>query len=205
MMATKGVHSCQVCRHGERQRVELLLAAGASIRMTAKKFGLHRDALGRHWRGHVEEERKAALIAGPDVKLNQLQERAADETMSLLDHMKYVRQGLYKMFDLSIVTGDKNGTAILAGRLQENFQMWAKLTGELSQFDKLSVTNIFVSPQFAELQATLVRVLARHPDARVEVIRAFRDLEAKATPAALPAPLPRAVDAEFTEVRDVAR
>ena len=202
-MAIKGQHSCQVCKHAERQRIELLLAGGASIRKTALKFKLHRDAVRRHWANHVDDERKAAMIAGPDVKREELATRAADESMSLLDHYRYVRQTLYHALDLASTLGDKNAIAILSGRLHENFAQWGKLTGELSQIDKLTVTNIFLSPQFSELQATLVRVLARFPDARVEVIKAFRDLETKTTPA-LPAPKPLTVDAEFSEVRDAA-
>jgi phage terminase large subunit-like protein len=55
---------CQVCRHDERWRIELLRAGGASLDSLAEKFGVHRDAIFRHWRDHVSDEMKAGYLAG---------------------------------------------------------------------------------------------------------------------------------------------
>ncbi len=43
---------------------------------------------------------------------------------------------------------------------------------------------ILNSPQFATLQATLLRALAPYPDARSAVVLALRDLDAEPAPAA---------------------
>src|SRR5436190_481247 len=51
---------CQVCRHDERWRIELLRAGGASLEALATKFGLHKDAIHRHWRDHVTDQATAA-------------------------------------------------------------------------------------------------------------------------------------------------
>ncbi|GLR91362.1 hypothetical protein [Bradyrhizobium iriomotense] len=53
-------HRCQVCRHPERWRVELLRAGGASLDALADKFSLDRDAIWRHWTKHVSPEMKAS-------------------------------------------------------------------------------------------------------------------------------------------------
>jgi transposase-like protein len=44
---------CQGCNHVERARIERLLAAGASIKGTARKFDIDYHALRRHWINHV--------------------------------------------------------------------------------------------------------------------------------------------------------
>ena len=68
---------CQVCRHDERWRVELLRAGGASLDSLAAKFGLSRDSIFRHMRDHVSDEMKAGYLAGP-VQLQELAAKAAD-------------------------------------------------------------------------------------------------------------------------------
>jgi hypothetical protein len=75
---------------------------------------------------------------------------------------------------------------MLAGRLHENLNAMARLTGQLASSPLVqNTTNVFLLPQFAEVQAVLVRVLAAHPAARADVIRSFREMEARmASPAA---------------------
>jgi len=51
---------CQGCNHPERVRIERLLAAGASITGTARKFAIDHHALRRHWINHVSAEARAA-------------------------------------------------------------------------------------------------------------------------------------------------
>jgi hypothetical protein len=170
---------CAVCQHLERSRVELLLASGASKRAVGKKFKLHPDAIWRHWRRHVPEDRKRTLVMGP-VATAALAARVAEENTSVLDHFKTVRAGLYEMYDAALQAGDRNGGALLAGRLHENLNSVARLTGELAHSPMvMQQTNIFVSPQFAELQAVLIRVLAQYPEARSRVIQEFRALETR--------------------------
>lgn len=173
---------CAVCRHIEHQRAELLLAGGASIRSVAQKYKLNYHALRRHWLRHVPEERKARMKLGP-VAQAALAARVADESTSILDHFKIVRAGLYELYEAALSAGDRNGGALLAGRLHENLSAMARLTGELASSPLIGQqTNIFITPQFAEIQAMLIRVLARFPEARAAVIQEFRQLEARAAP-----------------------
>ncbi len=169
---------CTACKHPERARAELLLAGGASIQSVADKFGIPYQALRRHWQKHVSEGMKRMLSVGP-CKMAELGAKLTDENLSVLDHLRLIRGGLYAMFDNAVEARDRNGTAILAGRLHENLSAMAKLTGELSQSPAvvLNQQNIFMLPAVAELQAALLNVLSRHPDARVAVIAAFREME----------------------------
>jgi hypothetical protein len=52
-------HRCQVCRHPERWRLELLRAGGASLDSLAEKFNVDRDEIWRHWQNHVTTEKRA--------------------------------------------------------------------------------------------------------------------------------------------------
>jgi hypothetical protein len=178
---------CTICAHRERWRMEFLVAGGASLRAVAKKFGASYNALWRHWSNHVPPERKAALIAGP-IRLSELADRAANEGESLLDHFIILRNTLYRRLDVCDVVGDANQVAALAGRIIELLREMGRLTGDLAR-GGISITqnNLFISPQWAEVQAVLVQVLARYPAARSEVIRAFRDIEGKSLAASRPA------------------
>ena len=98
MVRQKGSRTgrCQGCNHLERQRIERLLAAGASIKGTARKFEIDYHALRRHWINHVPAEARAAYTAGTGTTKGQLEEIVADESLALIDHYRIVRGGLYK-------------------------------------------------------------------------------------------------------------
>lgn len=171
---------CAVCQHSERHRIELLLAGGASKRSVAEKFSLHPDSVWRHFTHHVTDERKAALIAGP-VKLHELAERAASEGLSILDYLNLIRTSLLSQFAAASSAGDRHGAASLAGRLLETLREIGRFTGEIAKVGAVHVVqNFYTDPRFTELQATLIRTLARHPEARGDVISAFRQLEVDA-------------------------
>lgn len=171
---------CKVCEHVERTRIELLLAGGAGQTAVAKKYGMSKDSVHRHWHGHVSEERRSALMFGP-VQREALASHLAEESSSVIDHYRAVRAGLYALYDAAVTAGDRNGGALLAGRLHENLAAMARLTGQLaaSPLVQISQTNIFLNdPAFASFQADLIRVLSRFPEARDAVMTEFERLEA---------------------------
>jgi hypothetical protein len=154
------------------------------------KFGISRDCIFRHMR-HVPEDVRAQYLA--DVPIKELAARAANEGVSLLDYFSIVRGVLLQQFQLAASVNDKNGTAVLAGRLTEVLREIGKVTGELMR--TAPVQNIhnsvtFVnSPVFINLQQMLVKRLAGHPDALNSVIEGLRELEARSAPRAMPAPI----------------
>src|SRR5690349_4316515 len=105
---TKPNGHCRVCQHVERGRIELLLAAGASIRAISAKFTLPYDGLRRHWLLHVSDERKARLKLVP-VQQAALAARISKESESVLDHFKAVRAGLYELYEAALEAGDRTG------------------------------------------------------------------------------------------------
>jgi hypothetical protein len=196
---------CAVCRSDERWRIELLHAGGASLDSLATKFGLSRDSIHRHWHSHVSDEIKASYLVGP-AQLAELAETAAAEGASVLDHFRVVRTMLMTHLDATTQAGDARGAAHVAGSLVNVLEKIGKVTGEIATIAQgtINVTNnvaIVNSPQFAKVQAAILRALAPHSAARMAVVDALRSLDEEATveprkplltidhePAAVPAP-----------------
>jgi hypothetical protein len=178
-MAARGIPTghCKVCAHAERLRIEAMIAGGAHQRAIGRKYGLTHHAVGRHWRGHVSEARRAALVLGPLQRMS-LAAQVSEEAESVIDHFRAVRAGLYKMFEAALEAGDQVGGSLAAGRLLSCLNSMAKLTGQLATSPLVShTTNIFMHPAVARVEALIVEALAGFPEARVSVIRALRAAE----------------------------
>jgi hypothetical protein len=172
---------CTVCRHPERFRVELAMAAGVALQALGRKYGLNRRALDRHSRNHVTEERRAQLVAGP-VKLHELAERAAEMGMSLVDYTNLVLSVLLTQFTAAGEAGDRVGTAMLAWRVTEVLRLQATLTGDLQRAGAVVTNNTLVlaSPVMAELVGLLERSLEPYPEAAEAVLAAIRQFRDRA-------------------------
>lgn len=185
-MNRKFAPRCQVCRHDERWRIELLKAGGASLDSLAEKFNLQRDAIFRHWRDHVSDELKASYLAGP-TQLQGLAEKAAETGSSVLDNLHAVRVVLWGALSSMTEAGDGRGQAYIAGRLTATLETIARVSGELGAMANsitINNTNVHVleHPAFLRVQATILRALASHPDARAAVVLALRGLEPESPP-----------------------
>jgi hypothetical protein len=174
---------CQGCNHLERVRIERSLAAGASIKGTARKFKINYHALRRHWVNHVSPEARATYIAGIGMAKDQLEAAVADESLALIDHYRIVRSALYKGISAASEVGDNNALALLAARLHENFRDCGRLTGELQHGPLLNVqNNVLINPDYTQALARIVRAVAPYTEARNAVIEALRDLDLASTP-----------------------
>jgi hypothetical protein len=174
---------CQVCRHDERWRIELLRAGGASLEALGTKFGLHKDAIFRHWRDHVTDQAKAGYLCGP-AELATLGERAAIEGDSVLDYLRLCRTVLTGQLAAMTEAGDGRGAAYVAGQLTRTLEAIARVTGEIGELARSTTYNITnnvavltENPAFLRVQASLLRALADYPDARAAVVVALRDLD----------------------------
>lgn len=174
---------CAVCVHAERTRIELLIAGGASQRSVARKYGLNHHAVSRHYLSHVSDERKANLILGP-VQRQELASRLSEESTSVMDHLRAVRSGLYQLFNTTLEAGDASTGALVAGRLHENLNAIARLTGQLATSPLVQInnsqhtTNFFTAdPAFAAFQARLITALRPFPEARAAIIAQFEAIE----------------------------
>jgi hypothetical protein len=172
---------CQVCKHPERWRIELLRAGGASLDALAAKFELERDAIHRHWHNHVTAEMKASYLCGP-AQLAELAEKAAAEGDSVLDHLRMIRTVLTGQLAAVTEAGDARGATYVARGLTATLEAMARITGELgSMAQSINITNniavLSEHPAFLRVQAAMLKALAPFPDARFAVVDALRGLE----------------------------
>jgi hypothetical protein len=163
----------------------LLVAGGASLRSVALKIGVPYYSLRRHWISHVTDERRATLVLGP-VTREALASRVSEESESIIDHLKASRAAIYQVLEAALAAGDRNGVALLTGRLHECLREMARLTGQISNSpmigNQTNIANIFVSPAFAQLQLVLLEALRPFNEARGAVVRALRSLEGGSVP-----------------------
>jgi len=195
---------CQVCKHPERTRIELMRASGVSLDVIASKFNVGRDAVNRHWHGHVSDQMKASFLAGP-LQLEELAQKAAETGTSVLDHLHAIRVVLFSHLTTATEAGDGALAANVAGRLTHVLETIARISGELGALATNTTYNITnnvavlaESPAFLKVQATLLHALAPYPEARAAVVAALNALDEGAPAPALPAPTKEVIDAEFT-------
>jgi hypothetical protein len=183
---------CQVCAHPDCWRLELLRAGGASLDSLAQKFGVSRSSIDRHWHRHVGDEAKASYLCGP-AQLSTLAEKAAQEGDSVLDYLRMCRVVLTGQLAAMSEANDARGAAFVSRALVHTLEAIARVTGEIGDLARsvtINNTNVAVvnHPQFAMLQATLLRALAPFPDARSAVVVALRGLDSTNPRAASAAP-----------------
>jgi hypothetical protein len=172
---------CSVCRSEHRVLIEQARIVGCSLDTISAKYNVSRDSVFRHMRAHVSEDLRAEYLAA--VPLAELAQKAASEGLSVLQYLSIVRSTLLNAFQLAANVGDRNGTAILAGRLNETLRTIGQLSGELGDMAMRSVTingniNIMSNPVLANLQANILKALAPFPAAREAVIGALRAMDA---------------------------
>jgi hypothetical protein len=171
---------CVVCAHTERSRIEFGRVSGASLDSLAATFKISRDAIWRHCNKHLSDDARADYLAA--VPLKDLAAAAAEEGVSVLQHLSIVRATLMRSFQLAASVNDKQGVATLAGRLTETLRAIANITGEMGNLaaNSINITNnttILNSPVFASLQANLLGALAPFPEARAAVVMALHAMD----------------------------
>jgi hypothetical protein len=197
--------ACTVCNHPQRAEIERLLAAcrrraddgearksagtlrAPSIKRIAKRYGVGRMALQRHWRNHVPAEQRASLIAGPTTDLVTAAVFASERGASLYDQIEKSAERLLVASFAALAAGREHGASILYGRFLESVRLLAQLSGDLRRGSTTVTTNIavFESPVMTDLKLGLIEWLDPFPEARGAV---FEGLEALARRWMQPAP-----------------
>lgn len=161
--------------------IEGLRCEGISIDKIAARFGVDRLAVWRHCRNHISDERRASFFVGP-AKMQELSELAAREGESVVDSLRIARSVIFAKFITLAEGSDHAAFAAVAKRLIEALEKFARVTGQVSTFaaNSVNVVNnltIVNSAPFADLQAGLLQIAARHPEIRTDVVELFRSLD----------------------------
>jgi hypothetical protein len=173
---------CTACLHRERAAIDLGLARGVAVRALARRFELGSDSLYRHARNHLPPQLRAKLIAGPDLAVDDLDHLRTTESASLLGNLVALRHRLFAGLDAAEESGDANMVARVSNQLHRNFELVAKLLGDLSTGTTIN-NNVLILPAYVELRVELVRALAPFPEARQAVAQVLHTIESKAASA----------------------
>jgi hypothetical protein len=183
----KGKFHCQVCRHPEVKRMEMLYTGGMYLKDLAEQFGVHRDAVWQHMTKHMQPESKIAYLAGASA-IADLTNKAAAENKSVLEYLQLMRSVLVRAFMAASDEKDVSGTAQAARPLIDVLRELGRLSGEISAFSAATInsvttnnivnhTQIVNSQTFIELQSGLLEVCQAHPEARRNIIALFQRLD----------------------------
>jgi hypothetical protein len=131
-------------------------------------------------RDHCGPERRAILIAGK-AALEDLANKAADESQSLLSYLSITRSVLFHQFLSAAECDDRGGVATIAGSLLSCLKEVGKLTGDLREVSAgLTVNNtvnVIATPQFVTLHTGLLQITRAYPEARGAIIALLRQLD----------------------------
>jgi len=180
--------TCSVCGHIEIARIDFLLAQGAGFAPVARQFKLSDDAVRRHFRVHVSADFKARIKLGPFRSEEHLRQLCAESGRSVIDNLRAAHAGIAARWLVAFESGADATLCLLSQQLHQNLGLQARLTRELMPAPSAITNNFFCTPIFADLQNTLIRVLAEHPAARAAVIREFKNIEQRAAPSLIEAP-----------------
>ena len=165
---------CQVCTHPERPNIERAIATGVSRRSIGERYKVPPDAVWRHGRNHLTPELRAAIATKVLDREDDVRTAILEEGDGIVGSLKAIRSPLFALFLTAFDATDGRVAAALAGRLHENLQIAAKLTGELAPHAGISITNVLLSPDFMRLRQQLLDALKCHPQAAQDVAAIFR-------------------------------
>ena len=155
--------TCTICSHPERAAIDAAFAGGASYRSIAKRFDCSEPAVYRHTAEHIAQEIKQSQAA-------QGEKRGLD----VVKQLKAVN-GVTLAILQEARAEKRNGMALFAvDRVLKQLELQAKLLGDLNDAPQV---NVYITPEWREIRATIVHALVPFPDARVAVAGALSQLE----------------------------
>jgi hypothetical protein len=122
---------CTVCAHLDRGRIDYLAAMGNPLSPLAAQFGLSADAMERHCRNHIAEDFKRRIRTGPLQSEETLRKLAAEEGVSVLQHLQGLRGLLTSRLMVAYAAGADGTIATMVRELRQTAELMAKLSKEL--------------------------------------------------------------------------
>ena len=154
--------SCTVCAHDEAHLINVELVAAGGNRRIATQYGLSEAAVRRHRREHIP-----ALLA----KARDAVERA--DANDLLEELRAIGKSLQRIAELAEGEGDYR-TAISGNvALLKRVDLLARVRQIITEAPTL---NLYLSPEWLELRATIVAALDAHEEAKNDVLRALEGM-----------------------------
>ena len=158
--------TCTVCVHDRRSQIERDLLEGSAVRVVATKYGLSSSSVDRHAQSHIAERVSHASEA-----------RARFNADSLVDRLESLRDQTEAVLDAAnkaLAKWDPASASVALRaiqRLEKQVELVARVVGQLRESGP--VTNIVVSPEWADMRRRVMDVVKRHPNLRGELLTAL--------------------------------
>jgi hypothetical protein len=155
--------TCTICSHDEHHSINVDLVQRTPYRAIAVQYGVSKGALQRHSHEHLPkllvESTRAVEVARADDLLGNIEDMIG-RLEAFIDSAEAARDG--EEFRANVAEWRKliELLARIAGKLQESGQI-----------------NIYLNPQWVQLEQTIVHALAPYPDARRAVVGAIKEVE----------------------------
>lgn len=162
--------TCKTCLHGERGRIDWLVAAGESVTAVAAQFGLTHDSVSRHFSGHVTPQFKRAVKVGSTVSEAELARVCAESGRSVLEHLRANVATLSAQIAISQEAGAVNHLVSLIRERRENLALIGKITREYLPAGGVTNNYNIQLNVLAKVGADLIPALKDQPDAQRLVI-----------------------------------
>ena len=154
--------TCTICAHDEHHAINVALVSGGGNRRIATHYGLSEATIRHHRAEHIPQLLVKAYEASEAAK--------ADE---LLARVQAMTERLEAWIDRAKRSHDYKEVRAFAGEWRQQIELLAKLAGRLAQE---GTTNVFLSAEWIQVEATIVQALEPHEEAREAVVAALKEL-----------------------------
>lgn len=149
---------CTVCISPEKDEINRKLIEGASLRKIALQFKITVQSLWRHKQGHLPKELAEAKEAEEVIKAD-----------NLLDRLRDLQDRALKILNTCEEAGTLHVALDAIARSAQLIELQAKLVGMLKEKE----VNIYVMPEFINLQTIILKELEDYPDLRLRISEAL--------------------------------
>ena len=165
MPSKKTGPQCQCCAHPRRPELDRDVVRGDKLASIARKYGLKSDAVHRHVRNHLTEERRREIAV--EIKRDRAQAVATELNGERLD-VANAYESLARRVERLITKAEQEGNDGLALASMEGLRKVlhdiATMQGKLAQQLTVQV-SLMESREWIELRAILEPIFREHPAA----------------------------------------
>jgi len=156
---------CTICNHPQRAEIDRVLAAGQTANtVLSSQFAVTEQALRRHKDKHLPAQL---------VKAQEAREVAqADDLLAQVKRLQIVTMNVLK---LAYDAQDLRTALQAVSQARQNLELVGRIVGEL-EAERVQVAVVTTSPDWLRLRAAILAALDPHPDARLAVLEAMRDV-----------------------------
>jgi hypothetical protein len=151
---------CTICHHESRQEIDEALVDGTAFGALAAKYGVSKDAIGRHKRNHVPAKLVMAKAAEEVAEAN-----------TLLEQLQSLQRRTLAILSATENTSQKRTALAAIAEARRNLEVIGQLTKELNTREE---KRPLISPVAMQV---IINVLAPYPDLSMRLADALEPLE----------------------------